>query len=232
MPQEYILKENGAVVARNIEETPITVTPQMLQCLTDKLKRHVPCAFPLPPENLQVGLCVMGQNSVSATMRLKTLLFNAPFKLEDKVLFPAFQSSGSPVMTLEWTPPSSMFLYFLARLQDSGGQWRSIKTWLFALSEGGSAWRLPVSNLYEDCSLCTGDVNTTSWTLGESLAKIYTQFRKAQWNKDLAYESYKTSRLFRWKAETNPFEQLPIDAPNWTNLCAKVSSPAMEEICR
>lgn len=228
---EYILKPDGAFFARNIEEQEIRVTPDMLSSVTSNVRLAIPAAFRMPPESRPVGLTVKGGAIFTATIHLDKLVFNSPFVLRNEVLYPEFASNSAPVMTMEWVPPESMKLVLVARMTYSGNEWRHAKVWLFAFGEKGQGWKLPVSNLYDDCSVCTGDTVSRAPSLQESLTKIYLQFRNARWNKDLFYDTDKAVRMFRWKPETTPFEQLSIDAPNWTNLCTKVSSPIMEEIC-
>jgi hypothetical protein len=106
-----------------------------------------------------------------------------------------------------------------------------IHQYLFAIAKGGSAYRMPLSNLYETCEVCNGSYESIRLTAFQSVQAALTQFSNAPWNADLSNLSDKedVQKFFHFKPLDKGFETLPI-AGDWTHLCKKVATPELKYI--
>jgi hypothetical protein len=102
---------------------------------------------------------------------------------------------------------------------------RCLKQYLFAFDQRGVAWRLPMSNLYNTCELCSGEFDGCDNSQLGCVQKALDQFNRGVWNADLYIDSNETSsNFFRFKPLKDGFETLRING-KWEALCSKVSTP-------
>lgn len=173
------------------------------------------------------------------SVRVLKLALNAPFVLTDGVHTPAFNSPDEPIMPMIWTPPSNMSLVLgITVLRDGIGpgtyKFYAGDHYLVAFSGDGNMWRLPLSNLYEDCKLCHGQEVVKRPTAMEIVGRSCDLFNKSQWNADLYAEGDRTRReatrkMFRFKPLEKGFEQLAIET-DWTKLCQKVALEKLNQL--
>ncbi len=98
------------------------------------------------------------------------------------------------------------------------------KAWLFAVGPKKGIYRLPLANVYADCSLCLGQYENFGPTHREGIEKTIDQFQKSKWNADLWEAPDLTQRCFRWKVLDKGFEVMEPDG-KWTELSQKISTP-------
>lgn len=226
--QEYILQSDGVIKRRTVEEAVVNVRPQVLQRLAKNVQLKVVNLMDHP----EIGRCHL---SVTPTghlwsVVLKTINFNCPFTLKDGVMVPNFANNKEPVMNLEWAVPESIKARLAVLCALDGEQWRAQKVWLFAFASTGASYRMPLANIYEDCSVCTGDYDQWASTSVDALLRAVRQFRGSQWNQDLWYSGTQehTVRFVRFDPKATPFKAIVPDSP-WTNLCRKVANTPITE---
>jgi hypothetical protein len=103
-------------------------------------------------------------------------------------------------MKMEWEPFNGMTLMFMAKIHpDCYIETR--KCFLLALDSGKRNFQLPLPNLYDDCSICMGDVDLVGGSLLEVFQKALVHFRSSPWNADLmdSDKAKKLETLIRFK---------------------------------
>jgi hypothetical protein len=129
-------------------------------------------------------------------------------------------------MRLLWTVPNNMRLTLCLYMD---GQNRVINTFFVAHDNEGRQYMLPLSNLYDDCRLCTGQYDIAKGS--SSFDAIYSsvqQFYSSSWQGDLfkADREHKTLAMFGYKVEGDKFTQglATTGNPNWTPHAIKISN--------
>lgn len=230
---EIILTEDNRVMLETRTRVEKVITSDTFRPLLDsfqlKLKsfhdlRHLP-GFTV------AHLCSSLKEHVW-TVPIKTLTIRAPFAMLEGGLVPSFGSKNDPLLKLEWPVPPSLNLNLVISTVADGGEWCCAKEWLLAFDENSAAWRLPLANLYEDASLCSGDWERTNPTSTGLLGVAIHQFVNSQWNQDLhdTGDMKKVQALIRFDPKTEPYTALPVNTPDWRNLTRKVGSPIIESV--
>lgn len=161
--------------------------------------------------------------------------------IEDgKVITPDFEApagQGEALVDLHWVPPLDMSIWYCVNtfVRDDGTICNN-KSYLIALDSVWQAYRLPVSNVYENCELCTGDFNGRARTHLEVVQKCMAQFIASTWNADLANRGTNAAphAMFRFEplAGEAGFRQLSIAnhaSIHWTRYCDKASHSRLLE---
>lgn len=174
-----------------------------------------------------VGMATHGEGEVWWTVEVLALTMNAPFALVNSVLVPVFDA-GTTNVKMEWEVPPEMTLLLSVNTIQDGSEVRVADQYLHAFDLNGMSYRLPVSNIYEDCRLCSGKFDSRARSHFESLDKALKQFVNSPWNADLYRGSdedhLKTQCMFRFHPTNGGFEQLEMTCGagrNWTHLCTK-----------
>ncbi len=159
-------------------------------------------------------------------MPLFTIPLTTVWLMDDKgVLYPAFDSDG-PSMPIVWTVPPDMMVILSAVMNDAN---QEVCQFLTAFDGNMRCWRLPLSNLYEDCKLCPGSNTdqTPNYSMFHGALKVWSQFQRSIWQKDL-YGSQgdagrkATRSLFRMTAVDKGFNQLE-HLGSWQDHCKKIA---------
>ena len=143
------------------------------------------------------------------------------------ITFPVF-SPDFPVFELRWHPPIGMNLFLVVLIGDYNIE---SGIYLVAIDNDHRKWRLPLSNLYDDCKLCNGSYERVTHQPLLAVRAAWDQFNLSRWNGDLyagrATENTmsNTRSLFAFKASNDGFEQVPV--VNWETLCQKISNPLL-----
>jgi RES domain-containing protein len=157
-------------------------------------------------------------------MPLNSIPLTTVYLLDGEVLYPAFDSEG-PTMPMIWVPPTTMRVILSVVLGDAN---QETCQFLTAFDPQGRCWRLPLSNLYEDCKLCPG-TNSDSQVNASMIhgaQRVWQQFQRSIWQKDL-YTSQgdsirkATRNLFRFIAKDKGFIQQP-PVGDWEASCKKI----------
>jgi hypothetical protein len=172
----------------------------------------------------------IGPDDIIWSVQIKRIPLKARFRLVSQVLVPMFASTSDLEMPLVWEVPAEIRLLFVIRTEAVDEYHQVENNWLFAYNQANNAYHLPLPNLYDDCSICTGQFDRQHDTAAECVTASLEQFNKSQWNSDLMPSLECSQKLFRFKPTDETFETLPIDAPDWTSLCAKVSTAIMDRL--
>jgi hypothetical protein len=224
---EYILKSDGGIYRRDISESELDLSERLVQSLTTNQLVRSPLMFQIQPYG-PIGMVNSGQNNYF-TVPMTVLRINSPWHpINDGILVPNFSSSSDPIATIPWQVPAGMNLKMLVGscLYE---RWRwLVGMWLFAFDSKGNIWRLPLSNLHDDCAVCTGiKEDRQGWPTDLDLVKgVMEIFDSSRYNADLWKNSELTHRMFRVKpGEKDQWITQPPDVSrDWTQLCLKVAT--------
>lgn len=224
---EFLITDQG-LEKRTITSVPIDINQAIIEQISATAAKVVPRIFPmkfLEPEADSFVGAVFGSNGASYwTMPIEKLPLKTFFQAKDGELWPVFDDSTSPMLSLEWRPPANCYLRLVVSLTNKNA---CMEQHLIAFDTDGRPYKMPLSNLYDDCRLCHGKYTDNPITHAQALAAALKQFREGNWNADLyggsAEKRKKTKAMFTFKAEKDGFNQGEPNA-NWTVLCDRVST--------
>jgi len=159
---------------------------------------------------------------------LNYLPLNAPFIVDGADLVPAFREDDSKELELKWTVLSDMRLILMIPVIYDGNRFIALEQFLFALTDRNLPYRLPTSNVYEDCRLCAGTFDSTGQTIMDTISKCVKQFELSRWQSDLSNRGGEngmrnSKRLFRFRPEDgDEFKQMP-PLSAWPSLSTQVA---------
>jgi len=232
--REYIIRPDGGIYRRTISEAEIEVTDQLMSIMVRDVTYKVANAFTLDKTGW-VGLAIT-PGITYATVSLERLLIKAPWRLNNEgILTPNFGSKTDPVVSVRWTPPPRMGLRFIMHIIPGNRigstprmRHHAVAFWLFAVDYRPVPpvfYRLPIANVHEDCSCCTGaDNGQMGDTLIEAVRKSMDNFDQALYNADLWRNAELTQSMFRVKPIENGVFESIAPPGNWIDLCSKVGS--------
>jgi hypothetical protein len=171
-----------------------------------------------------IGIALGPKGQFVARMTISKLPMNAPFCVEGITMAPVFDGNF-PIIKQEWVVPDNMLLYLAVHLTPG---MECLDQYLVAVDSERRTWRLPVSNLYAECRLCSGRFDSHGKDLIDILQKVWAQFYNGSWNADLYGDSSplrrnSTKLLFSYKVNNEKIEQA-IPPKNWQALCEKVAT--------
>ncbi len=226
---------DGSAFHTVINRYPRQVTEAMIEKfnkgITMSLKRAFPC-----PETGGTASLIFTMTERYAVARLAELKLNCHFRLVgDKVLVPVFIGKDSDTSEYiaaapVWKVPDDMVLLFATRVYNFSDLRHQPATspdqscWLIAYDKDKRSYKLPISNLYDDCAVCMGAFKGDAPTVSEAFSMAMKQFNASDWNADLAGGTGNSDSLFRFKAKKDETESLP-SSEHWTNLCTVISTP-------
>jgi hypothetical protein len=194
------------------------------------LKRAFPC-----PETGGTASLLFTMTERYAVARLSNIKLNCHFRLiGDKVLVPVFKEkdddndyiAAAPL----WKVPEDMVLLFASRIYNHTDLKHKPATspdqsnWLIAYDKDKRAYKLPISNVYDDCAVCMGSFEGVAPTVSEAFSMALNQFNASDWNADLAGGTGNSDSLFRFKTKKDETESLE-PSEHWTKLCTVISTP-------
>jgi hypothetical protein len=133
-------------------------------------------------------------------------------------------------MPLVWRAPAEVRLVFVVRTEMMGDCVAINGNWLFALNQDHNGYRLPLPNLHDECTICTGEFESGYDTAQAALIASLKQFDQSKWNSDLMRTVAQSQKFFRFQPTNETFTTLPIEAKEWTSLCDKVSSAILDRV--
>ncbi len=225
---EIIIRDNGTLTERTIHERDLKAEGEVLDELTADVTRVQRNVLVIP--DWGVAHANVGLEDTIWSVGIKRIPLKARFKLVNSVLVPMFASMTDLEMPMVWWAPPEVRLVFVVRttLEDDfvtiGGNW------LFAYSKDNNGYRLPLPNLHDECSLCTGEFEDSHTTAQSALTASLEQFNRSKWNADLMRTVAQSQQFFRFRPTNETFETLPIVAADWTNLCDKVGTALMDRV--
>lgn len=225
---EIILRENGTLTERILRERDLKAEGEVLDAMTAEVTRRQRNVMSIPDWGLahaQVGL-----NDTIWSVPIDRLPLKARFKLIHGVLVPMFASTTDLEMPLVWHAPADVRLVFVVRTEMVEDRVCINGNWLFALNHDHNGYRLPLPNLHDECTLCTGEFETSYATAQAALIASLKQFDQSKWNSDLMRTVAQSQKFFRFQPTNETFTTLPIEAKEWTSLCDKVSSAILDRV--
>ena len=226
--KEWIIRENGTIAERYTRERELKAEEAVLDGLAENVFRKAKNVIQVP--DWGTAHASIGQEDIIWSMPIRRIPLKTKFRLINKVLVPMFASSSDLEMPMVWEVPNEIRLMFVIRTELLDDYQTVEKNWLFAFNQANNGYRLPLPNLYDDCSICTGEFEQSYDTSAECVIASLEQFNKSQWNSDLMPALERAQKFFRFKPTDENFETLPIAAADWTSLCDKVSTAIMERI--
>lgn len=225
---EIIIRENGTLIERVIRERDLEAEQSVFDALTSEVTRTLRNVVTIPEWGVAHGNA--GLSDTIWSIAIDRIPLHARFRLINGVLVPVFASSADHEMPLVWRVPDSVRVVFVVRTEFHADHITVAGNWLFAFDNDDRGYRLPLSNLHDDCLICTGNFADRYNSAGEAICASLEQFHKSKWNADLMRTVEESQKFFRFHPTNESFETLPILAADWTTLCSKVSTAIMERV--
>jgi len=225
---EIILRENGTLIERTLTERELQAEGDVLALLNEEVTRTQRHVLTVP--GWGVAHANVGVRDTLWSVPIKQIPLKARFRLLNGVLVPMFASTTDLELPLRWTAPPEVRLVFVVRTEAADSYVSIGGNWLFAFDGQRHGYRLPLPNLYDDCSVCTGDFEDCYDTVQLALAASLQQFERSAWNSDLMRTVAQSQKFFRFRPTNDTFETLPIEATDWTTLGNKVATALMERV--
>jgi hypothetical protein len=225
---EIIIRDNGTLTERTIRERDLQAEDEVLDALTADVSRKNRNVMPIPGWGM--AHANVGLSDTIWSVPIDRIPLKARFKVVNAVLVPMFASHTDLEMPIVWRAPKEVRLVFAVRTElvddcvEVGGNW------LFAFNKENNGFRLPLPNLHDECTICTGQFEDSYNTAQEGVIANLEQFNKSKWNSDLMTTVAQSQKFFRFRPTNETFETLPIEAADWTTLCNKVSTATMDRV--
>lgn len=225
----FVLTPNGSLARWEINKTELNLTESITANFCTHVVRQAYQAFNIKDidpsvEPRNVGLTVMAGLQCVVSLPIRKIPMSAPFAVQGNRMWPEFDQKH-PVIRLDWVVPDNMILVLAVHI-DSGMQ--VIDHHLVAFDHATRAFRLPISNLYADCRLCSGRFNNVGVSVLDCCRRAWQQFHVSPWNADLYGDSKAerraaTKEMFSYQVDNANITQKPF-AGDWTTLCEKVAT--------
>jgi hypothetical protein len=225
---EIIIRDNGTLTERTIQERDLKAEGEVLDALTAEVTRKQRNVMPVPGWGM--AHADVGLSDTLWSVAIDHLPLKARFRVINGVLVPMFASTTELEMPLVWQSPKEIRLVFVVRTGLSEDCVTVGGNWLFAFNQDNNGFRLPLPNLHDDCSLCTGQFEDSYDSALECIVASLEQFSQSKWNADLMRTVAQSQKFFRFKPTNEAFTTLPIEAADWTTLCDKVSTAILDRV--
>lgn len=230
------------MVVRTTSEEPTTFPEEMLVRYADQV--NIGIAYFASGNVLRENADAVGPIGLAVSKRANTWIaqlnyipFNCaikPLRTDSRIVTIDWGNpDNTPLVRLRWSPGFYQYMrvYFIVQTWFKGAKIMSGKHHVVTLNTGtGTMHHLPCGNLYEDCTLCTGEfTHDSSSQLGYFLSCLQ-QFLKSPWNGDLQRKTDAATSMFRFTPTGEDLLQadLPDDC-KWTDYCDKVSTASLTE---
>lgn len=240
---EILLSDDGKLFRRNVTQREVVINEDsVFAALKEGQKTRIRDALFIGKE--PVGLCIITDKTawvqVHATIPLRFVRFNSNFKMEGKVMVPVFEkpTPDRPRFNVDWDINTAcsgkvkLWLLVLTKHKPEDPLHYVTNCYLAATSATNRTYRIPLSNVYDDCRICMGDDwnEKSKPTLPQVLDAALSQFLNSPWNSDLRKTTEKSDAFFRFNPTDGGFETLPANG-QWNKLCERVNVPALESLC-
>ncbi len=226
---EYILGADGSVHRETRSRVELDVSQNIMEQFSKNTAFKIPNVSQFKDLGV-IGLCTVA-GSTYWTLSLRRLYIRAPWKVitDKQYMVPVFNSSSDPVMTMEWSPPVGCFLKLVMRSMTYADKNKPVcmnGVWFCAVDDKGTMYRLPLPNVHDDASVCTGHNESYHPTIMLGLDHVIDTFCQSRYNADLWRNVEYTQAFFRMKPEGTGFTTVPLDglAQAWIPYCQKISN--------
>ena len=225
---EIILRDNGTLTERTIRERDLKAEHEVLDELTAEVTRRQRNVMPIPGWGL--AHANTGLNDTLWSVPIDRIPLKARFRVVNGVLIPMFACLTDLEMPMVWQAPPEVRLVFVVRTEPADDGVMVNGNWLFAFNADHHGFRLPLPNLHDDCTICTGRFEENHDCAQTGVVASLKQFEQSKWNADLMRTVAQSQQFFRFRPTNETFETLPIAAADWTTLCDKVSTAIMDRV--
>jgi hypothetical protein len=225
---EFIIRNNGTITERTIKERDLKAEGEVLDSLTADVTRAQRNVMPIPGWGMAHANVGLGDTIWSVP--IDRIPLKARFRLINGVLVPMFASQTDLEMPMVWQAPREVQLVFVVRTTLEEDCVFVAGNWLFAFNEDHNGYRLPLPNLHDDCSICTGEFADQYQSGQQCVTASLEQFNQSKWNSDLMRTIEQSQKFFRFRPTNETFETLAIETADWTTLCEKVSTAIMDRV--
>ena len=225
---EFIIRDNGTITERTITERDLKAEGDVIDSLTSEVTRSHRNVMNIP--GWGIAHANVGLADTIWSVPIDRIPLKARFRVINDVLVPMFASQTDLEMPMVWKAPKDIKLAFVVRTETSDDSVAIGGNWLFAINKDDNGYRLPLPNLYDECSICTGEFEHYYDTAQQCVIASLEQFNKSKWNSDLMRTVEASQRFFRFRPTNETFETLPCEAPDWTSLCEKVSTAILDRV--
>ena len=238
---QLVIEPSGFAYMRTVSETPVSIDRAILQTVGGEAKVSA----------LNIGTVMRNGANHRFSMQLSNSSYVLMYVELGYLIIRSSINSANGVVTMDplppresipvdlrWDVPSGMKLrYIVTGQRCSLARFQIDKCYLIASHADGRNFRLPLPNIFDDGSMCTGEFNKIHPTKQDALQAAIIQLDSSTWNSDL-YSSkadsfkYSNRELFKWVANDGGFEQRPTNQ-DWTGLCIRCETEitlAMHEI--
>jgi hypothetical protein len=227
---EIIIRDNGTITERTLRERDLKAENEVLDALTSDVSRAIRNVMPIPGWGMAHANVGLGDTLWSVPV--DRIPLKARFRVINGILVPMFASTSDLEMPLVWRAPKEVRLVFVVRTELSEGCTVVGGNWLFAFDKDSNGFRLPLPNLHDDCTICTGEFDASYESAQKCVIASLDQFNQSKWNSDLMRTVAQSQKFFRFRPTNETFETLAIEAADWTTLCDKVSTAIMDRVIR
>ena len=155
---EIIIRDNGTLTERIIRERDLSAEADVLEAMTADVTRTIRNAMPIPGWGLAANV---GLSDTIWSVPIDRIPLKARFRVTNGVLVPMFASLTDLEMPMVWQAPKDVRLVFVVRTEVSEGCVVVGGNWLFACNKDNNGFRLPLPNLHDECTLCTGQFESS-----------------------------------------------------------------------
>lgn len=223
---EFVFTSSGELERRDIAISNIdfnsAIASQIAASVGVKIRSVITMKHLGFDGEMHVSACVTPLSTLW-TVPLEQIMIDAPFQCKDGVLWPALGNPDLSNMTMWWKVPPGMRVFLGINVGNM--KFESISQFLIALDSGNRQYRLPLSNTYEDCVLCTGKYpgQTGCASHIDAVRAAVSQFFKGKWQHDLyqTTEVKNTRALFSFKVDGDKTTQMWDGTLDWTKHCNK-----------
>lgn len=235
--KRLIIESTGRAFIRTWKDTEVSLTDAVIGTMSNGVSVSIRSAMQLQSheETMRVSGRFASDDTSVWVVNLRSIRFTAGITSRDGLVSLNFESPNK--MEVLWKPPADMAMSLLVTVyRGDGGSWWCDKCYLVAYDRDGVAYRMPVANVFDDTSLCTGEYSRTGATIQDLIRVSYVQFRESPWNADL-YSSksdefkIRTTKLFRWRANNEGFEQIAPEQA-WQTLCERVGNDTVDKVAQ
>ena len=225
---EFIIRNNGTITERTIKERDLKAEGEVLDSLTAEVARGHRNVVQIP--GWGIAHASVGLSDTIWSVPIDKIPLKARFRVINGVLVPMFASQTELEMPMVWQAPEEVRLMLVVRTIFEGDSVMVDGNWLFAFNQDNNGYRLPLPNLHDDCSLCTGQFKDQHESGQQCVTASLEQFNQSKWNSDLMRTIEQSQKFFRFRPTNETFETLAIEATDWTTLCEKVSTAIMDRV--
>lgn len=236
----YVFDKDDGLV--RLTPTRLANADQALESLAQQQSLCMPGAFLASHDIVGNGKkvnIVAKRDCTIAWCKIDRLPMRTQYVLMDGSMVPIF-ATGLNFVNRQFLWLAPMEIRFGVRfslefpMQRHQPMWYAKECWLPARHTDGSSWKLPLPNHYSDGRLCLGDsfLSIRGDSIQEAFGKCLDLLGNSNWNNDQIPEVSCSQKMFRFHPETGITMPIVQTDESWMELCRRVNTPPIQEICQ